>query len=186
MIVAFIFFNIYTTGTISLHAHRSRRKGLMIRSSFWQITVTATPRPRTLRELIYSTIPRRLPSYLGATRLSSSTTISRNELSSLLNVYRYPMESLGAECLDSVAGCLALSIYRLAVEVTELLELFACYLSSLVQFSSSLRTFKDISLDGVFREALLLSNCLKKFVYDFFSPHIAFLFSMNFITHASQ
>jgi hypothetical protein len=59
----------------------------------------------------------------------------------------FPLESAGAICEESVAGCLALSIYRVLVETVDILEKLLCLFGQLVQFDPTLRTFADISLD---------------------------------------
>lgn len=78
----------------------------------------------------------------------------------------FSLDSPGAVCKGAVAACLELSIYRLLVEIIDLAEKTLCYLTSLVQFNPSTGyTFQSLSLDGVFRQALNLAQCLKQLVY---------------------
>lgn len=46
----------------------------------------------------------------------------------------YPLNSPGAVCNGTVLGCITINVYRFLVEVVDVLEKTACYLSELVQF----------------------------------------------------
>ncbi len=49
----------------------------------------------------------------------------------------YPLNSPGAICNGTVLGCFSLNLYRFLVEVVDVLEKTACYLSELVQFEGT-------------------------------------------------
>lgn len=77
----------------------------------------------------------------------------------------FALESPGAVCADNVAGCLGLSIYRILVEVVDLVERHVCYLSELVQFNKDKVHFGYISYDPLFRALIHFAECIRRLFY---------------------
>lgn len=77
----------------------------------------------------------------------------------------FSVESPGAVCADNVAGCLALSSYRILVEVVDLVERHACYLSELVQFNKDKVHFGYINYDPLFRALIHFAECVRRLFY---------------------
>jgi hypothetical protein len=80
----------------------------------------------------------------------------------------FPLDSVGATCGDSVFGCLVMSLYRLLLEIVTILEKLVCYFSMSVQFNAALGiTWADLDLQGPFRQAINVAECLRRFLYAF-------------------
>ena len=84
-----------------------------------------------------------------------------------LDTPAFPIESAGSVCVNNVLACLVLNLYRLAVEVVDFLEKFACYFSEIVQFNgtSGKATFADLTILKVWRSFINLGLCLKNLIY---------------------